>query len=110
MVSDSAPDPRRSALDAQMRADTLAVLRDSLTWQLTEARWASVAATLASISAALAAGEGDGVQSAVYDLEFLGPVRATGIGQTPVVTAPPTVREEINLLIHTLNASSGSPK
>jgi hypothetical protein len=108
--SRSLPDPLRWPVHAGMRADTLNVLRGALIWQLTEARWARVAATVAWLSTALTAEDADGVRTAASDLEFLAPTRVAGIVDTLVVASPPCVREKINLLIQALGGSSGSPE
>jgi len=90
------------SLDSELRGDALAVLHDALQWRLTDARWGAVAQAVHAVAEALQSGNADAFRAAVYDLELAGPVRATGIGNTPIVPPPGPVREEINELIQSM--------
>lgn len=98
MTSEPPPD----LLDDELRADAIDVLRDALEWRLTGRRWSAVEAAVSSLTAAWRAGDIAALRTGVYELELAGPVRATAIGDTPVVEPPEPVREEINELIFAL--------
>lgn len=95
----------RSTVDADSlaREDALDVLRDALEWQLTADRWKAVEQTVDALDTALVVGDTAAFREAVCYLERVGPIRATGFGQKPTVSAPDEpVRERINELIHSL--------
>src|SRR5215218_4313833 len=92
-------------MDEELRQDALDVLADALEWQLQPARWRFVEEALNALKAARRAGDVEAIRAAIYQLELAGPVRAIGVGDTPLVDAPKDVREEINELIHTLDGS-----
>jgi CATRA-Associated Small Protein len=89
-------------MGAELRADALDVLHDTLQWRLVERRWTSVATVVAELARALRSGDVEAVRTSVYELELSGPVRATLVGDTPTVDAPEQVRVEINTLIFEL--------
>jgi hypothetical protein len=103
MASDQSPSGLPDTLDDELREDALDVLRDALQWRLTGPRWARVETAVEAVTSALRSGDVAALRTAVYELELAGPVRATGLGDTPVVDAPEPVREEINELIYTLD-------
>jgi hypothetical protein len=90
------------AIDAELRADALDVVRDAMWWRLTQPRWQTVQLQVSVLAAALHKGDAAAFRSAVYELELAGPVRATGFGDPPVVEPPEPVREEMNELIGAL--------
>jgi hypothetical protein len=104
MTSDPPPD----VLDGELRADALDVLRDALQWRLTGRRWSVVEAAVGAVTASWRAGDVATLRAAVYELELAGPVRATAVGDTPVVDPPEPVREQINELIFELDG--GEPQ
>lgn len=88
---------------AELREDALDVLRDALDWRMTEARWGVVAEAVRRMAVTVRSGDAGAFREAVYDLELAGPVRATGVGDTPTMPAPEPVLEEVNELIHTVD-------
>lgn len=107
MTRDRAGADRASVtVDTKLRVAALDVLRDALLWRLTEARWGAVAEAVGALAASLRSRDVAAVRNAVYDLELVGPLRATGIGDDCTVPAPEPVLEEINELIHTVDGHS----
>ncbi len=94
--------PGPDGLDDELRADAINVLRDALEWRLTGPRWSAVETAVAVVTAAWRAGDVAALREAVYELELAGPVRATGIGDTPVVPPAEPVRDDINQMIFEL--------
>jgi hypothetical protein len=82
--------------------DALDVLSDLSEWRLSEARWEEVERVVATMQAALAAGDSAMLGEATADLELLSPIRITRVGATPTVPAPERVRERRNQLEQTL--------
>jgi hypothetical protein len=91
---------------AEARVEVLDVLRDLLVWQLAPPRWPEMGRIVESIATALAGGNLDALRAATADLELASPVRITRIGATPVVPAPPPLRERVNHLVHSLEATA----
>jgi CATRA-Associated Small Protein len=90
-------------LDPELRAAALDVLGDVLGWRLTDRRWAVVGQVVDGLRAALRERDAEMLRASTYDLELAGPVRATPIGDTPVVDAPAPVRVLVNTLIFELS-------
>lgn len=90
-------------IDDELRSDALDVLGDALRWRMTAARWEGIGGAVAELTAALRAGDVEAVRRAVTELELLGPVRATVMGDTPTTPVPEPVREEIDVLVRTLD-------
>jgi hypothetical protein len=88
--------------DDETVEDALDVLADVVLWELTPQRWERVAEILDGIGAAVAAGDADGLRSAVADLELGGPTRAFRIGSTTVSGISPPILERRNTLVHIL--------
>lgn len=89
-------------VDAELRADALAVLDDIVSWRLAQARWEHVTAILRQIAAALAANDAEAVQDAVADLELTGPVRTLRIGHDGVLPPPAEVLEVRGSVVESL--------
>lgn len=100
--------PTPNVLDGELRADALDVLWEAVEWRLTGRLWSSVEAVVAALTGAWRSGDIVALRAAVYELELAGPVRATAIGDTPIVEPPDPVREEINELIFALDG--GEPR
>jgi hypothetical protein len=88
---------------AEVRQDALSVLRDLLSWELSEARWEGIAGSVEALAAYLDLGDLADAREMVIQLELAGPVRITRIGAVPSQPPPPRVRERVNQLIHRLS-------
>jgi hypothetical protein len=99
---DSSPADREQAVSVDARAEALAAVSSALHWRLADGRWQTIDQVLVSMDTALAAGDTDAFQAAVADLELMGPLRITRIGDAPAVPPSPPVRERINQLVHSL--------
>jgi hypothetical protein len=97
-------------MDEELRQDALDVLADALEWRLEPVRWRVVEEAVRALKAAMSAGDVEAMRAAVYRLELAGPVRAVGVGDTPLVDAVKDVREEINELARTLDWSDADKK
>lgn len=96
--------PVSAVFDEELRADALDVLRVTLERQLTEAHWSEIKKALCTLAKALRSDDVDGFERAVNYLDSgVDGTRATGVGDPPTVPAPEHVRDEINILIHTLD-------
>ncbi|RKS74311.1 hypothetical protein BZB76_2822 [Actinomadura pelletieri DSM 43383] len=79
------------------------IVQEMLDWRLAPARWDSTVQILDVLAEAAETKDLATVRQAVVDLELHGPIRITRIGATPVVPAPPPVRERVNHLVHRLS-------
>jgi CATRA-Associated Small Protein len=87
---------------AGIRAEALDVLSDALQWQLAETRWPAIEQVLAAMDAAVTGRDLHALMAATADLELAGPLRITRIGATPILPAPPKIRDRLNQLVFTL--------
>ena len=87
------------------------LLRQVVGWEASEAYWARIDGAVTAMEAAIE--ESDpwtALDNAAAELELLGPPRvSTGLGDRPVIPAPPEVRERINKLITQLVRQDGQP-
>jgi hypothetical protein len=86
----------------QIRQDALTIVRQIREWEVPEARWNVIAATLATLSAALDAENLKAAAEATIQLELSAPVRLIRIG-APVQPPPAPVRERLNELVYRLS-------
>ncbi|PSL52112.1 hypothetical protein B0I31_11564 [Saccharothrix carnea] len=82
-----------------------AVLDDLLGWEMTGQGWREVAELVADLTEAVRSGASDAVHDATEDLAVVAPVRATRIGEEPVVPPPPFVLERRSETLDSLRAN-----
>jgi hypothetical protein len=87
------------------RAEALDVVTDALQWRLAEPRWQAIEQVLATMDAALEAGDQQALMEATADLELAGPLRITRIGSTPVFSPSPLIRDRLNRLVYSLGGT-----
>jgi hypothetical protein len=76
-------------------AAALLMVRDVLEWSATPARWADISNTAATLTTAIALGDDEALQEAVYTLELLAPVRGPARVLDSRVPAPDMVRSRL---------------
>lgn len=86
--------------------DALTVLRGVPEWELSPARWDSVAGILDAMAASLELDDRDTIAKAAIALERIGTVRFKRIGAESKDPPPALVRERTNELIHRLSGKA----
>jgi hypothetical protein len=99
----ASPEP---GIPENVRAEVLDVIQDVLEWQLAEARWPAIEHILMAMDAACRMGDQEGLETATVDLELAGPLRITRIGATPIIPAPPPIRNRLNQLVFALGGTT----
>jgi CATRA-Associated Small Protein len=96
--SDEGPHPDSELI----RIEALDVLHDVLEWKTTPEAWRHIARVLQVMADAISAGDPDVLAAGTADLELASPLRVMRIGETMVKSAPRSLRERVNHLIHSL--------
>jgi hypothetical protein len=95
-------DPLSKAVTREDAASALPALRIAARWALLPALWSEVDRTVTAMFSAVAANDGEALQSGVRDLTLLGPVRRAA--QDVAVPAPAHVLDDLTELIDVLAA------
>lgn len=96
---------RESEEVAEAKAEALEILGYVRTWQMPPERWAEAEQIIAALTEAVASGDVPAMTEQIVNLELLGPLRITRIGEPgapDLVSAPDPVRERVNHLVYML--------
>lgn len=104
--ADESPPGGESGSDANVRAEALEVVSDALQWRLADARWQAIEQVLVAMDTAVESSDMEALLAATADLELMGPLRITRIGDIPAVPPVPPVRDRLNRLVHSLGDPS----
>jgi CATRA-Associated Small Protein len=78
--------------------DAVDTLSGLARWRLDQLRWQLVEQSVEAVEQALDLGDENLLQAATADLELLGPVRWSGIGDRKGVDIPPVLLERVTIL------------